>query len=167
MRARCTMVENIEGTSLPSTGDVPSRERTKKNTRSCIPPCVPAMQEVPQLLAINLVTRAFREDVVQIHGTRTTDSKCSRELPHAPKTNDREVPSTANRTYSSSSKCSCGCEGNSLEDGNYRKDRVRREKIEAAMSTFEATIQGGQNPSMAEIERYCRKMSRYTSDKAV
>ncbi|KAK6734095.1 hypothetical protein RB195_017707 [Necator americanus] len=48
-----------------------------------------------------------------------------------------------------------------------RKDRVRREKIEAAMSTFEASIQGGQNPSMAEIGRYCRKMSRYTSDKAV
>ncbi|ETN77222.1 hypothetical protein NECAME_11220 [Necator americanus] len=48
-----------------------------------------------------------------------------------------------------------------------RKDGVRREKIEAVISTLEATIRGGQNPIIAEFGRYCCNMSRYTSDKAV
>ncbi|EYC41512.1 hypothetical protein Y032_0566g21 [Ancylostoma ceylanicum] len=46
------------------------------------------------------------------------------------------------------------------------RDIRRREYTEAAMATF-VRIQGGRYVNTAVVGRYCRKMSRYTSDKAI
>ncbi|RCN32428.1 hypothetical protein ANCCAN_21772 [Ancylostoma caninum] len=46
------------------------------------------------------------------------------------------------------------------------RDRARREKTEGAMAAF-ARIQGLRYVTTAVVGRYCRKMSRYTSDRAI